>query len=162
MKPGLDEVGVYRLSGSTTEVAQLKQIFNCGTDIDLTTTLNPDPHAVASMFKSFFRELPEPLLTNDLARDFTAISASLDGADPRGENSATDPTLLREIATICRKLPRENYNVLSLLFAHLHKVQARSATNKMTVSNLQVIFSPTLEINSTLLATFILNHDKIF
>ncbi|KAH6575042.1 hypothetical protein BASA62_002149 [Batrachochytrium salamandrivorans] len=68
---GIDEVGIYRLSGSTTEINQLRRRFNTGEDVDV-LSLSPDPNAVASLFKAYIRELPENLLTDKLLEDFMA------------------------------------------------------------------------------------------
>lgn len=52
---GLDEVGIYRVSGSTTEVGNLRNLFNTGADVELVGE-QIDPNAVASLFKAWLRE----------------------------------------------------------------------------------------------------------
>ncbi|KAJ3414922.1 hypothetical protein HDV05_005871 [Chytridiales sp. JEL 0842] len=53
----LDEVGIYRLSGSSTAVASLKNAFNVGGDHELFESENTnDPNTVCSVLKAFFRE----------------------------------------------------------------------------------------------------------
>lgn len=42
------------------------------------------------------------------------------------------------------KLPRENLKTLSFLANHLYKVQLHQETNKMSASNLSIVFWPTL------------------
>lgn len=60
----LDEEGLFRISGSSSEVKRLKSGFEAGIN-DLTDRVR-DPHAVAGTLKSYLRELPEPLLTHGL------------------------------------------------------------------------------------------------
>ncbi|KAI9139005.1 Rho GTPase activation protein [Paraphysoderma sedebokerense] len=68
---GLNEVGLYRIPGSTTAVAKLKAIFDHGGDIDMILS-EPDedaidPHNVATLLKMYFRErlyLISPLASN--------------------------------------------------------------------------------------------------
>ncbi|KAG0308801.1 hypothetical protein BGZ97_013248 [Linnemannia gamsii] len=64
---------------------------------------------------------------------------------------------LREYRHICHtlrgiliRLPRPNYVVLSYLCHHLSKIASHSDKTKMTVSNLGVVFAPTLSIGSVL------------
>lgn len=56
------EVGLYRVGGGSQLVAQIRALFDSGLDVDL-RTISPqdglDPHAVATAFKAWLRELPE-------------------------------------------------------------------------------------------------------
>lgn len=55
------EVGIYRVGGGSQLVAQIRALFDSGLDVDL-RDIPPqhlDPHAVASCFKQWLRELPE-------------------------------------------------------------------------------------------------------
>lgn len=66
---GLEEEGIYRLSGSVAQVRQLKERFDCCEVFNLNDT-QADCFSVASLLKQFFRELPESLLTNKLSNQF--------------------------------------------------------------------------------------------
>ncbi|KAI8834685.1 Rho GTPase activation protein [Chytridium lagenaria] len=152
----LTEIGLYRVSGSSTEINYLKGLFNIGGDVDL-FELQPDCNAVCSVFKGFLRELPDPILTNKLAADFQALF-------PGGEDSGSlpsSPTSPSPEMVITPLLVSSilNVDVLRLLMSHLDKVQQHSSENKMTLTNLAVIFSPTLQINSSLFKALILNWD---
>lgn len=58
-KRGLEEVGIYRVAGATTEVTALKEALNNGQSyIDQYTDIN----AVAGVVKYYFRVLPEPVI----------------------------------------------------------------------------------------------------
>ncbi|KAJ8328269.1 hypothetical protein BDV3_005534 [Batrachochytrium dendrobatidis] len=167
---GIEEVGIYRLSGSTTEIQQLSQKFNNGDDVNL-MELCPDPNAVASLFKSYIRKLPEPLLTNELMDHFAAPFTRFTQEDAlfpphltaTDEHPITsDQKTLESVSVVLRRLPLANYTVLSLLFSHLYRVSSRHATNKMTISNLQVVWTPTLGFNGSLFGTLLVQHERLF
>ncbi|KAI0769329.1 hypothetical protein BD413DRAFT_613878 [Trametes elegans] len=84
---GLQEEGLFRVSGRSSHVARLRSEFDAGTDYDLTECepSDLDPHAVASIFKTFLRELPEPLLTTALQHYFES-ALSDDQSSSEGDN----------------------------------------------------------------------------
>ena len=53
-------------------------------------------------------------------------------------------TRVRVIASLLQKLPRENFVVLQFLMEFLTRVAEHSEINKMTISNLAVVFGPNL------------------
>ncbi|THH07496.1 hypothetical protein EW145_g3333 [Phellinidium pouzarii] len=74
LKWGVQEEGLFRISGRSTHVAKIRAEFDSGADYDM-HECGPgeiDPHAVSSIFKAYLRELPEPLLTRNLAHYFDA------------------------------------------------------------------------------------------
>lgn len=66
----LDVVGIFRLSGSSVRIDEYQQAFDKGVQVDLST--ENDPHCVSGLLKSYFRELPEPILTFGLYDRFIA------------------------------------------------------------------------------------------
>ncbi|TCD62204.1 hypothetical protein EIP91_007237 [Steccherinum ochraceum] len=75
---GVQEEGLFRVSGRPAHVARLRSEFDTGADYNLVES-DPgdlDPHAVASIFKAYLRELPESLLTAALVPQFEAIMAA--------------------------------------------------------------------------------------
>ncbi|KAL2915663.1 hypothetical protein HK105_204848 [Polyrhizophydium stewartii] len=166
---GLDEVGIYRLSGSTSEIQNLRRLFNTGDDINL-ATLNPDPNAVASLFKAYFRELPDIIITRELVEPFSAPFARFSDDDcsfpphltaDDQHKITSDPRVLASLALVVRKLPRQHYMTLALLFAHLSRVSALYAVNKMSLGNLQVVWTPTIGFSSALFATLLAQHKRL-
>ncbi|KAI9067142.1 RhoGAP-domain-containing protein [Trametes sanguinea] len=89
---GVQEEGLFRVSGRSSHVAKLRAEFDVGSDYDL-TACEPgdlDPHAVASIFKTFLRELPEPLLTSALMPYFeAAVKSDQDEGGNTGDSSRT-------------------------------------------------------------------------
>ncbi|KAH6582240.1 hypothetical protein BASA60_002002 [Batrachochytrium salamandrivorans] len=165
----IDEVGIYRLSGSTTEINQLRRRFNTGEDVDV-LSLSPDPNAVASLFKAYIRELPENLLTDKLLEDFMAPFSkySQDDAlfpphltDTDYHPITSDQKTIESIAATLSQLAPQNYTVLSLLFSHLSRVSSRHAINKMGISNLMVVWTPTLGFGCSLFAMLLAQHARL-
>ncbi|KAG0206326.1 hypothetical protein BGX28_002227 [Mortierella sp. GBA30] len=110
--------------------------YDCSA-VDLHEENVGDVNSVASVLKSWFRELPEPLLTRRLYPEF--IKAA----------SIEDPALqLMNLHQVTNQLPDPNYATLKFLMCHLNRVQANQAVNKMGASNLGLIFGPTLTSTS--------------
>ncbi|KAL6611489.1 RhoGAP-domain-containing protein [Neocallimastix sp. 'constans'] len=131
-----NEEGIYRLSGSASTIQALKDKFNNESDYDL---LNADEyydiHAVAGLLKLFLRELSEPILTRELQQKFLHIPE----LDSRNQK-------IYELANLISLLPLENYTLLRCLSAHLVRIVQNSSVNKMTLHNITIVFSPTLNI----------------
>ncbi|KAI0702939.1 hypothetical protein C8T65DRAFT_655154 [Cerioporus squamosus] len=78
---GVQEEGLFRISGRSSHVAKLRAEFDAGADYNL-VECEPgdlDPHAVSSIFKTFLRELPEPVLTKGLLPVFESALADDQG-----------------------------------------------------------------------------------
>ncbi|KAF8629415.1 hypothetical protein AX15_003466 [Amanita polypyramis BW_CC] len=72
---GIQEEGLFRVGGRPKHITTLRSEFDKGADYDL-AACEPgdlDPHAVGSVFKAFFRELPEHMLTAVLHPYFEGI-----------------------------------------------------------------------------------------
>ncbi|CAG4948620.1 unnamed protein product [Parnassius apollo] len=64
--------GVYRLSGGAALTQRLRAAFDAHQRPDLRPPLQRDPHALASLLKMYFRELPNPLCTYQLYDSFVS------------------------------------------------------------------------------------------
>ncbi|OAX41124.1 RhoGAP-domain-containing protein [Rhizopogon vinicolor AM-OR11-026] len=132
----LDYEGIYRKTGGTGQTKMITQLFERGDymafdlrDSDRFT----DICSVTSVLKTYFRQLPIPLLTHDLHGEF--ISAA----------NLKDPTLkTKHLQEQVNRLPSEHYHTLRLLVLHLHRVLEHSDNNLMNARNLGVVFGPTL------------------
>ncbi|KAI8593534.1 hypothetical protein BDZ88DRAFT_503842 [Geranomyces variabilis] len=157
---GLDEVGIYRISGSTSEVANIRSMFNSGQDVELVGQ-QIDCNAIASLFKAWLRELPESILTESVASQLSRLyqASANDSIDP-----TTDTKLLAETHAIfaAASLPFINRCILYVLFGHLSLVASKESVNKMSVGNLQVIFCPTLGIGSHLFKVLVAEYEPLF
>lgn len=92
-----------------------------------------DVNSVAGLLKQFFRDLPDPLLTHAQYAPFIA-AARLD-----------DDIIRRDsLHAIINALPDPNYATLRAVTLHLHRVTEASGVNRMTPSNLAIVWGPTL------------------
>ncbi|KAF9550630.1 hypothetical protein EC957_011945 [Mortierella hygrophila] len=138
---GVEEVGLYRVPGSTSNVARLKAMFDHGHDYDFLQKGNApqNPHDVATLLKLYFRELPSPIISSDAMLTFNNIDFS--DAKPLHQQKLQDALGL---------LPLENYILLGTLCHHLSNLADYENCTKMNISNLGLIFCPTLQIGSVL------------
>ncbi|CAI9575347.1 unnamed protein product [Staurois parvus] len=126
----LDTEGIFRRSASTQVVREIQQEYNRGNPVSFQQY--NDVHLTAVILKTFLRELPEPLLTFNLYNYVVSFSS----IEPEKQVESTQEVL--------KTLPEENYEVLRFLTAFLVEVSAWSSENKMTNTNLAVVFGPNL------------------
>ncbi|XP_042369221.1 rho GTPase-activating protein 1 isoform X2 [Plectropomus leopardus] len=130
LESGMEIEGIFRRSANVTLVKDVQVRYNSGTTVDFREM--EDVHLAAVILKTFLRELPEPLLTFQLYNDivnFTSVSSD---------------NQVELMKTLVESLPEENYASLRYLITFLAQVSANSEVNKMTNSNLAVVFGPNL------------------
>ncbi|XP_065492451.1 rho GTPase-activating protein 1 [Caloenas nicobarica] len=154
----LSTEGIFRRSANTQVVREVQQKYNMGVPVDFQQY--EDVHLPAVILKTFLRELPEPLLTFDLYSHVVSFQ------------SVEEVNRVNVVRKALQTLPEENYQVLHLLTAFLVQVSAHSDRNKMTNTNLAVVFGPNLlwakDVAITLKAInpintftkFLLDHQK--
>ncbi|KAJ2080065.1 hypothetical protein H4R24_003336 [Coemansia sp. RSA 988] len=131
---GLEEVGIYRVSGAAADVSRLRTLFNADPEaVDLGSGGFHDINVVSGVIKQFLRELPEPLMTFNLYDGFIN-AASIDDYDER----------LWAIKDLVHALPTTNYTVLKRLVEHLERVTDYEEINHMYGTNLALVFGPSL------------------
>ncbi len=73
-----NEEGIFRLSGSSVVIKNLRDRFNTEGDFDILADEQYfDVHAVASLLKLYLRELPTTILTRDLHLEFLKVLGKL-------------------------------------------------------------------------------------
>nr|CAH7730924.1 unnamed protein product [Callosobruchus chinensis] len=127
---GLSEEGLFRVAASTTKVKRLKSSIDSGCFVALIPEYR-DAHVLASLLKLYLRELPEPLLTFHLHKEWLEAA------------QLPDNQRLEVVKSIIQRLPQENKDNLSYLFQFLSKL-TKHPENKMTSSNLAIVMSPNL------------------
>lgn len=127
---GLEMEGIFRRSANVTLVKEVQQRYNSGEMVNFYDM--EDVHLAAVILKTFLRELPEPLLTYHLYNDIVNFT------------SVSEESQVTVMKTLVESLPEENYASLRYLITFLAQVSANSDINKMTNSNLAVVFGPNL------------------
>ncbi|KAE8446927.1 hypothetical protein EG329_011558 [Mollisiaceae sp. DMI_Dod_QoI] len=151
-KNAANEEGIFRLSGSSVVIKALKERFNNEGDINLVTDDQYyDIHAVASLLKQYLRELPQTILTRELHLEFVAVT-ELNDMDEK----------ISALNGLVHRLPRANNALLRYLSGFLINIVNNSDRNKMTVRNVGIVFSPTLNIPQPVFALFLQQYDDIF
>ncbi|XP_078369096.1 rho GTPase-activating protein 24-like isoform X1 [Oculina patagonica] len=131
---GLLEEGLFRLPGQAKNVAELKDAFNRGEIPELECN-KAEVHSVASVLKSYFRELPEPLIPYDYFEVFLTAARCYEMYEGDG---------VIAIQKQLKTLPRPNYILLAYLCRFLFEVQEHCQQNKMNVRNLAMVFGPNI------------------
>ena len=105
----LETEGIFRRSANVAHVKAIKAKINAGEDIQFDDTT--DIHFVAVLLKTFFREMPEPLLTFDLFDDVM-----------RFQDMPNDARTAFIKDALGKKLPKQNFAVLKYLVDFLSMV----------------------------------------
>ncbi|KAJ4309026.1 Rho GTPase activating protein [Fusarium piperis] len=151
-KDAVLEEGIFRLSGSNVVIKQLRERFNTEGDLNLVTDQQYyDIHAVASLLKLYLRELPTTILTRELHMEFLS---TIEIADHTEKIAAMNE--------LVQRLPQANATLLKYLIGFLIKIINNADMNKMTVRNVGIVFSPTLNIPAPVFAMFLQNYEGIF
>ncbi|KAM4616323.1 breakpoint cluster region protein [Polymixia lowei] len=130
---GMEEVGIYRVSGVATDIQTLKAAFDSNNkDVSLMMR-EMDVNAIAGTLKLYFRELPEPLFTDDLYPNFA-------GGIALSDSVAKESCMLNLLLS----LPEPNLVTFLFLLDHLKRVAENESVNKMSFHNLATVFGPTL------------------
>ncbi|XP_078785682.1 rho GTPase-activating protein 42 isoform X4 [Oryzias latipes] len=132
---GINTMGLYRIGGVNSKVQKLMSTFfssKAPVDMDLDPEMW-DNKTITSGLKNYLRCLSEPLMTFKLHKDFI-LAVKSDDQNYR----------VCAVHALVHKLPEKNKEMLELLIKHLVTVSAQNESNLMTVSNLGVIFGPTL------------------
>ncbi|KAI0256026.1 hypothetical protein BJV78DRAFT_433609 [Lactifluus subvellereus] len=131
----LDYEGIYRKTGGSGQSKMITQLFERGdyTSFDLLDCERfNDICSVTSVLKTYFRSLPNPLLTFVLHDEFIFASTIQDPIHKSGK-----------YADLVKQLPTEHYYTLRTLMLHLHRIQEHHDQNLMTARNLGVVFGRT-------------------
>lgn len=129
-KYGLNQEGIFRISGNHKVVESLKASFDKDGEADLEQV--GDVMAVAGLLKLFLRELPEPLIPQNMTADFIEIHKA-----HKNNHSG-----LMEMKSLIEKLPASSYQLLKYLCKFLVRVSMNEENNKMSCNALAIVFGP--------------------
>lgn len=126
-----ETIGLFRKCGQKGRIRKLKEAIEAGQE--LAAFDSAQSHDVADLLKTYFRELPEPLLTVKLSETLLAIQLYVPAA-----------LRLEAVQQALLLLPDENREVLQSLLVFLYDVAAHAAANQMSPDNLAVCLAPSL------------------
>ncbi|XP_019614424.1 PREDICTED: rho GTPase-activating protein 5-like isoform X8 [Branchiostoma belcheri] len=136
---GIRTEGIFRVNGKKedTDLIRLKFDEEEITDLNDLQVADGDHkvsvNAAAGALKSFFVELPDPLIPHSVHDDLIVAISTKD-----------DQIKVRNLKEVLRKLSPVTQAVFKYLLEHLYRVSEFSADNKMTSENLAICFMPTL------------------
>ncbi|NXT55921.1 RHG29 protein, partial [Pluvianellus socialis] len=151
----LNVKGIYRVNGAKSRVEKLCQAFENGKDLVELSELYA--HDITNVLKLYLRQLPEPLILFRLYNEFIGLAKESQNVNEELDAKQASPKskkrqsicielnrIIIKIKDLLKQLPVPNYNTLQYLIGHLHRVAEQSDENKMSASNLGIIFGPTL------------------
>ncbi|KAG8448430.1 hypothetical protein GDO86_015502 [Hymenochirus boettgeri] len=129
---GMTTEGIYRVSGNKSEMEALQRQFDQDHNLDLAEkdfTVN----TVAGALKSFFSELPDPLVPYNMQTELVEAFKINDQEQK-----------LQAMKDLLKKFPKENHEIFRYVICHLNRVSQHHHLNLMTSENLSICFWPTL------------------
>lgn len=126
---GLYTEGIYRKSGSTNKIKELRQGLD--TDAESVNLDDYNIHVIASVFKQWLRDLPNPLMTFELYEEFLRAM----GLQERKET-------IRGVYSVIDQLSRTHLSTLERLIFHLVRIALQEDTNRMSANALAIVFAP--------------------
>lgn len=165
---GVQEEGIFRLSGSSALIKSLQEQFDREHDIDLSQYNNNvansnngssgtyiDVNTVSGLLKLYLRKLPHLIFGEDEYASFKGV------VDKNHDNPAQ---VAIEFKGLVRSgvVRQANKSLMYALFELLVRIRENSRYNKMNLRNLCIVFSPTLNIPVTILQPLIIDFACIF
>nr|XP_055048049.1 unconventional myosin-IXAb isoform X2 [Misgurnus anguillicaudatus] len=126
---GLYTEGIYRKSGSTNKIKELKQGLD--TDVNSVNLDDYNIHVIGSVLKQWLRDLPNPLMTFELYEEFLRVM----GLQDNGE-------VVQGVYSIIDQLSRTYLSTLERLIFHLVRISFQEETNRMSANALAIVFAP--------------------
>lgn len=130
---GLREVGIYRVSGLSSEVQKLKKAFETNPRDACYLIRETDIHSVTGLLKLYLRELPESLFTNDMYQKYF---------EARDLKNSEEKEM--KMTSLLAKLIEPNQSTVIKLIEHLVLINHFEEDNKMSLNNLATVFGPTM------------------
>ncbi|XP_034478074.1 rho GTPase-activating protein conundrum [Drosophila innubila] len=134
MKRGTREEGILRVAGQKhkTELIynELESSFYQKPEKFAQLLGSASVHELSALLKRWLRELPQPLLTNELIQLFYQCH-TLPPVDQ-----------MRALSILCQMLPHENRNTLRSILRFLNSIIDLKDINKMNLHNVSTIFAP--------------------
>ncbi|XP_062888454.1 rho GTPase-activating protein 45-like isoform X2 [Mobula hypostoma] len=139
--------GIYRVNGVKTRVEKLCQAFENGKE--LVELSQASPHDISNVLKLYLRQLPEPIMLFRLYNDLMGLAKESmqctgDGGGKEPSVDKEDLLLVSRLKDLLKELPPSNKATLQYIIRHLSRISDLEQQNKMSSSNLGIVFGPTL------------------
>lgn len=132
---GMREVGIYRMSGTSTDIQRLKKAFDTNPYVAELLLRDIDINSVTGFLKQYLREMPEGLFINKLYPKFVSAFNI-----PQSEPLERAQRMLE----LFHKIPIANQQTIIYLVEHLVKVNQYENYNKMSLTNLATVLGPNI------------------
>lgn len=141
---GLEEEGLYRVSGVGTKVNKLLQMGLDAkrTEAERLSFFNDEAHAdvlesktIASALKQYLRKLKEPIMTYRYFNGFLAAA-----------KQEQHLQRISDVHALIHRLPKPHLEMCTIIVGHLRNVASKSHKNKMSIFNLGVVFGEMFSI----------------
>ncbi|KAM8861780.1 unconventional myosin-IXAa-like isoform 1-T1 [Synchiropus picturatus] len=126
---GLYTEGIYRKSGSTNKIKELRQGLD--TDVGSVNLDEYNIHVIASVLKQWLRDLPSPLMTFELYEEFL-----------RAIGQSNKSEVIHGVYSVIEQLSRTHLSTLERLIFHLIRIVLQEETNRMSANALAIVFAP--------------------
>ncbi|KIJ13401.1 hypothetical protein PAXINDRAFT_170478 [Paxillus involutus ATCC 200175] len=139
LKENATEVeGTFRVNGSTKRMRDLQAAFETppryGKSLDWKNE-HYTTHDVASVFRRYLTQMPEPVIPHDMYHDFR---------DALAQRPFNHDEVIATYKRLVSRMPRANQYLLLYVLDLLSVFARKSDKNLMTAANLAVIFRPGL------------------
>ena len=130
----LDTEGLLRKTGGTAKTKHLKASLDAGVGNSNYFSLHQaDPHTIASLMKTYLRELPQPLLTCEYFAEWMRAA--------QVENPAERQ---KALFNVLDQLPPANFSNFRFLIEFLSELKQYSDENKMSSANIAIVVAPNI------------------
>eukprot|EP01127_Copromyxa_protea_P000228 TRINITY_DN10204_c0_g1_i1.p1 TRINITY_DN10204_c0_g1~~TRINITY_DN10204_c0_g1_i1.p1 ORF type:complete len:526 (-),score=85.85 TRINITY_DN10204_c0_g1_i1:164-1615(-) len=126
-----NQEGLFRKAGAEDRVSALQKQVAYASDFKFDD--DEDPHNIATLLKRYFRAMRTPLLTYELYDLWIAC-----------DEANTDQERFDDVFKTLGLLEDRSKQMLKIVMEYLHQVSLSSDVNKMTATNLAIVFSPNL------------------
>lgn len=134
-KYGLEVEGIFRLPGRLSAIKDIISRFEKGEKIKFEDE-NVDVHVVASVLKTFLRDLPDSIIPCQYFQKFMNIALRfMESNDVETKNRCA-----AELAEGMKVIPEDNYVILKYICRFLREVGLYEASNKMSMMSLGTVF----------------------
>ena len=127
---------------------KLKIAYNTRQSVSLA---GAEPAVVASLLKLFLRELPNPVLTQQLIPRFEEVAKVKDVSK-----------MFDGLVSLIKQLPECNRTLLEWVLVHMNHVIQNEKQNKMTLQNVSIVLSPSMQISHGVLYGLFKNSTRLF